>query len=171
MSSQLLPWFLPLSPRFTLLPFFFFLFLYQHHRSVQRREIWSKKPQRLEESIRQCPAQGGNTDVGKIRINDAWILDPCRQGPARGGSAECTNPHAVRATPPVFKKSAIHHLTPSITVMRHLKSTWDCERQLHDTGELHGRSGRERSNSPVRNPLCSPSGLDERVLSPVTPVY
>lgn len=114
----------------------FFFFLYQHHCSVQRREIWSKKPQRLEESIRQCPARGGNTDVGKIRINEPWILDPCRQGPASGGSAEGTSTHTVRATPPVFKKSAIHHLTPSITVTRPLKSTWDCERQLHDTGEL-----------------------------------
>lgn len=51
----------------------------------------------------------------KIRINDLWILDSCRQGRGGGSSAECTNTHTVRAIPHVFKKehypslNAIHY--------------------------------------------------------------
>lgn len=135
-------------------------------------EICSK---RFEERIRQCPASRGNTDVSaalQIRRNGPWILGPW----ARRGQL-CRvyrRTHAVRAAPRIFKKSTIHHLTPAITMTRPRKNTLDYERHLHDTGELRHRSGGSAwpsNSSLLRNPLCSPSGLNERVLSPVTPVY
>lgn len=104
-------------------------------------------------------------------VPGSWVL-------GRGGGRQLCRvyrrTHAVRTAPRIFKKSTIHHLTPAITMTRPRKNTLDYQRHLHDTGELRHRSGGSAwpsNSSLLRNPLCSPSGLNERVLSPVTPVY
>lgn len=154
------------------LPFFFFF--YKHHCSVKCQGIAVKatKALRVHQSV-SSPERKYWCYHSTVN-QDKWSLDPgsLQAGRGRGSSAECTN--TVQATLHICKMHTIHHLTgacdetPTRKIPRTLRGISMTQRSC-TTAQV--RSASPSNNSRVCDALCSPSELNERMLSPVTPVY